>query len=370
MPTKYSIMFQFTDLKQLHIELTSVCQASCPMCARNYHGGLDNPNLPRGEITLEEFKNIVDVSVLNQIDHVYFCGNYGDPIMSNYLIDIVKYCKDNKPSIKVGIHTNGSARNNKWWKDLAEALPINHSVHFALDGLEDTHHLYRIGTNFKNIINNAATFIKHGGRAEWVFLSFKHNEHQVAQAEQLAKQMGFVKFEHKATSRFLEKPFLDVLDNNGKLAYKIEPPTEHKITFIKPEIIKSYKEVVKTAEIKCKIVIDKSVYIDAFKNLWPCCWLGALPYIYSKSQDLIHEYQDDQTAMIKEIVDSIGGYAAIDLTKRSIENILQDEQWQAVWPKYWNEKKLATCAKTCGVFSEKIITQYNDQFIRTTEFNG
>jgi pyruvate-formate lyase-activating enzyme len=339
------------------------------MCARNYHGGLDNPNLPISEITLDEFKHIVTADVFDRIDYIYFCGNYGDPIMSNYLLDIVQYCKDSKPTIKIGIHTNGSARNNKWWENLARVLPSDHSVHFALDGLEDTHHLYRVNTSFKNIINNATTFIKSGGRAEWVFLSFKHNEHQITQAEQLAKQLGFIKFEHKATSRFLEKPFLDVLDSDGNLAYKIEPPTEHKITFIKPEIIKSYKEVVKTADIKCKIAIDKSLYIDAFKNLWPCCWLGALPYIYSKPSDLIHEYQSDQTNIISEIINSIGGYNSIDLTKRSIQDILEDRKWQSVWIEYWNKKKLATCAKTCGVFPEKIITQYSDQFIRTAEFN-
>jgi MoaA/NifB/PqqE/SkfB family radical SAM enzyme len=362
-------MFEFSELKTLHIELTSRCQASCPMCARNYHGGQHNPNLPVGEITLTEFKQIVTLEVLNGIDHIYFCGNYGDPIMSNYLIDIVQYCKDSKPSIKLGIHTNGSARNDNWWENLARVLPTNHAVHFALDGLEDTHHLYRIGTNFKNIINNATTFIKHGGRAEWVFLSFKHNEHQIVQAEIMAKQLGFTKFEHKATSRFLEKPFLEVLDKDGNLEYKIEPPSEHKITFIKPEIIKAYKEVVKKAEIKCKIAADKSLYIDAFKNLWPCCWLGALPYIYSKPTDLIHEYQGDQTNVITEIVNSLGGYNAIDLTKHSIKDILEDKRWQSVWPDYWNNKKLATCAKTCGTFPEKIVTQYSDQFIRTAEFN-
>jgi len=362
-------MFSYDELRTLHIELTSKCQASCPMCARNYHGGLANPNLPDSEITLDEFKNIVNADVFARIDYIYFCGNYGDPIMSNHLLEIVQYCTSRKPTIKIGIHTNGSARNDKWWEALAKALPKDHAVHFALDGLEDTHHLYRTGTNFKNIISNATNFIKQGGIAEWVFLSFKHNEHQITQAEQMAKELGFAKFDHKATSRFLEKPFLDVLDKNGELAYKIEPPSEHKITFIKPEIIKAYKEVVKTAEIKCKVVADKSLYIDAFKNLWPCCWLGALPYIYSKPTDLIHEYQGDQTAVINEIVNSIGGYNAIDLTSRSIKEILEDSRWQAVWPKYWDNKKLATCAKTCGVFPEKIITQYDDQFIRTAEFN-
>jgi MoaA/NifB/PqqE/SkfB family radical SAM enzyme len=362
-------MFDFSELKTLHIELTSRCQASCPMCARNYHGGQKNTNLPLDEISLEDFKKIVDAEVFDQIGYIYFCGNYGDPIMSTDLIDIIEYCKTMKPSINIGIHTNGSARTKDWWQKLAEALPEEHCVHFAIDGLADTHHLYRIGTDFDKIIENAKTFISNGGKAEWVYLSFKHNEHQINEAKELARTLGFEKFNHKATSRFLEKPWLDVLDQDGNVAYKIEPPQEHKITFIDPKIILGYKKVVETAEIRCKVMQDKSLYIDAFKNLWPCCWIGALPYIYSKSTDLIHTYQTEQTAVINELVESIGGYTAIDLKSRSIKEILSDSQWRNIWSKYWEDKKLATCAKTCGVFPEKILTQYDDQFVKVETFN-
>lgn len=362
-------MFKFSELKVLHIELTSKCQASCPMCARNYHGGIKNTNLPLSEITLDDFKNIVNQEVLAQIEYLYFCGNYGDPIISNNLITIVEYCKIINPNVGIGIHTNGSARTDRWWKQLAKALPKNHCVHFALDGLEDTHHLYRIGTDFNKIIENAKTFIAANGRAEWVFLSFKHNEHQINSAKKLAKELGFEKFNHKATSRFLEKPWLDVLNTNGDVIYKIEPPTEHNITFVSPDIIKSYKKVTETAVIKCKIKKDKSLYIDAFKNLWPCCWLGALPYIYSRPTDLIYQYQTDQTTIINQLIESIGGYQTIDLTQHSIKDILEDSRWSTIWQDYWDKKILATCAKTCGEFPQKIITQYEDQFIQTENFN-
>lgn len=363
-------MFNFLELKTLHIELTSRCQASCPMCARNYHGGKKNANLPLDEISLKDFKQIVSQEVLDQVGYIYFCGNYGDPIISNDLIDIVDYCRLYKETIQIGIHTNGSARSTDWWRKLARTLPKNHCVHFALDGLEDTHHLYRIGTDFNKIIENARAFIEEGGRAEWVFLSFKHNEHQVETARQMAKDLGFETFTHKATSRFLEKPWLDVLDEHGQLLYKIEPPKEHKITFIHPDIIKNYKKAVESAVINCKVEQDKSLYIDAFKNLWPCCWLGALPYIYSEQQDLIHAYQTEQTSAINELVDSIGGYGSIDLRNRSIKDILDDPKWRNVWKRYWDQKRLATCAKTCGTFPEKIITQYDDQFIKVEELNG
>lgn len=363
-------MFDFSELRTLHIELTSRCQASCPMCARNYHGGKKNANLPLDEISLGDFKQIVNQEVLDQVGYIYFCGNYGDPIISNDLIDIVDYCRSHKETIQLGIHTNGSARTTDWWRRLARTLPKNHCVHFALDGLEDTHHLYRIGTDFNKIIENARAFIEEGGRAEWVFLSFKHNEHQIETARQMAKDLGFETFIHKATSRFLEKPWLDVLDEGGQLLYKIEPPKEHKITFIHPDIIKGYKKVVESAVINCKVEQDKSLYIDAFKNLWPCCWLGALPYIYSEQQDLIHAYQTEQTSVINELVDSIGGYGSIDLRNRSIKDILGDPVWRGIWKQYWDQKRLATCAKTCGTFPEKIITQYDDQFIKVEALNG
>ena len=188
------------------------------------------------EINLIDFKHIFTAEVLTQLDHIYFCGNYGDPILSNDLLEIVGYCTATNPNLHVAIHTNGSARTTKWWRGLYRVLPKKHCVHFALDGLEDTHHLYRVGTDFNKIIENAREFIACGGTAEWVFLSFKHNEHQIDQARTLASKLGFSSFSHKATGRFLEKPWFDVFDKGGNISYKIEPPTEHKITFVKKVI--------------------------------------------------------------------------------------------------------------------------------------
>ena len=100
-------MFKFNQLKAIHVELTNNCQASCPMCARNNHGGLDNPNININEITLEQFKQIFSHEVLTQIDHIYFCGNYGDPILSNYLLEIIAYCSETNPQLHVLELPNG-----------------------------------------------------------------------------------------------------------------------------------------------------------------------------------------------------------------------------------------------------------------------
>ncbi len=362
-------MFDFSKLRTIHVELTSNCQASCPMCARNHHGGMPNENLILDEITFDQFKEIFSNEVLNQIKHIYFCGNYGDPIMSNYLLDIVKYCRETNPEISLSIHTNGSARTTAWWTQLAELLPKKHCVHFALDGLEDTHHLYRIGTNYNKIIDNAKAFISAGGIAEWVFLTFKHNEHQVDLARQTARDLGFQKFAHKQTIRFVEKPWFDVLDKQGNVQYKLEPATENSITFIRPEVVKGYKKLVESAEIDCKVLEEKSLYVDARKHLWPCCWLGALPYIYSDPKTLAHSYQTDSVESVLELINELGGYDFIDLSRRSIKDVINDSQWQNIWSKYWQQKKLVTCAKVCGKFPNKILSRPEDQFLERQGLN-
>jgi MoaA/NifB/PqqE/SkfB family radical SAM enzyme len=185
-------MFKFNKLKQIHLEITNNCQASCPQCQRNIHGGLDNPLIKLSSWTLEQFKSIMTVDVLNQINNYYFCGNFGDPLLNNDLIPMIEYSVSVNPNLHMWINTNGSLRSKDWWQQLAKSLPKNHKVVFAIDGLEDTHSIYRVGTNFNTIIENAKTFIASGGRAEWAFIRFKHNEHQVSKIKKLASDLNFV----------------------------------------------------------------------------------------------------------------------------------------------------------------------------------
>ena len=115
------------------------------------------------------------------------CGNHGDPIIAKDTKDIFKFLRQANPSLNLSLFTNGSAQNQDWWLELSSLVD---KVHFSIDGLEDTNSIYRRGTHFNKIMDNAKSYIKGGGTAVWDYIVFQHNEHQVELARQQAKKHG------------------------------------------------------------------------------------------------------------------------------------------------------------------------------------
>jgi MoaA/NifB/PqqE/SkfB family radical SAM enzyme len=338
-------VFKFSELRQIHLEVTNNCQASCPMCNRNINGGLDNPLIKIRNWSLTEFKDVMSTEVLNQIDNFYFCGNFGDPILNNDLIRMCAYSKVTAPNTSISIHTNGGARSTDWWRTLANSLPTRHRVVFALDGLKDTHHLYRVGTKFETVIDNARAFISEGGLAEWVFIKFKHNEHQIEEARALANSYGFKYFTVKNSSRFILEPKVKVVDRQGQLMHFVEPATDVPLKFIDKKIIQEYKKIVDESVIECKVQIDKAIYIDAFGDLLPCCWLASVPYSYIDPDDTV----DVRTKMLEQHTKLVKSLTNINTFSKPLKEIIDSDEYQTVWNKYWTTDKLITCARTCGV---------------------
>lgn len=355
-------MFTFNELKQLHLEITNNCQASCPMCVRNVHGGLENPLVKIENWSVERYKTIVNQEVLEQINLIQFCGNYGDPLLNNDLLEMIDYSVKINPNVSIKIHTNGSLRNKDWWSKLAKTLPHNHSVIFALDGLEDTHHLYRIGTDFNKIIENAKEFIANGGIAEWTYLRFKHNEHQVDEARQMAAELGFSTFIMKDSARWVLDDKFPVYDKNKNTTHYIEPSQWSQIKFITRDTLTNYKSILEKTEIDCYALKVKEVYVTAQGLVFPCCWLGVIPYqTYDHEHELVFIRKEILDQYYK-LVESLGGEDSINAEKRSIKDIINSSEYQTVWDRFWSQDKLITCVRSCGKIPE-IISKPNDQFI-------
>jgi MoaA/NifB/PqqE/SkfB family radical SAM enzyme len=362
-------MFKFSDLRQLHLEISNNCQASCPMCTRNIHGGIENPLIKTESWTLDRYKSIINKEVLTQISAIYFCGNYGDPLLNNHLLEMVDYTRQMNSEIELRIHTNGSLRSKSWWAKLAIALPKNHKVIFAIDGLEDTQAIYRIGTDYEKIIENARAFILAGGRAEWAFIRFKHNEHQVSEAKNRAYELGFEDFTMKDSSRFLLDAKFPVYNKNKETIYYLEPSQYSEIKFIDKKVIDQYKDIVKRTEIKCYAVKMKEVYINAQGHVFPCCWLSMIPYQAPDELSELRAVRNEMFHQYEQLVESLGGIDNLNVDKKSLKDIIDSTEYQSVWDYYWNENKLITCVRTCGVQPELFSTP-QDQFISKTELKA
>mgnify|MGYP002634111753 FL=1 len=342
-------MIQYKTLTHVHIEITNRCQASCPMCSRNFHGGMPNPLLSNGEWSVGDFKNIFTPQLLKQLTKITFCGNFGDPLINPDFEKMLEYIKDY--DLYLDIHTNGSFYNAIWWKHLSKKLTKQHKIVFALDGLSDTHSRYRIGTDFNKIITNAKSFIHAGGTAEWSFIKFKHNAHQVTAANALADAHGFKYFTVKNSSRFAFEDSFDVYDKNSNVVDKLEPVSTQ------PAMdISNVQKLVDASEISCYAAAQHEVYIDAHLNLFPCCFLASVPYNFHNDSDILYDAKNTIKEQHLDLVFKLGN---TNLKLFTVEQIINRESYQTVWNDYWTTKKLYTCARTCGNIAMTPMQQYS-----------
>ncbi len=245
------------DVKLLHVEPTTHCNAHCPQCERNINGGMINPTVTVQHMDIETFKVLINEH-RTSLEKVLFCGNAGDPMMHPEILDMMswaRYACDN--FVTLGMNTNGSIGNVDQWRRMAGVMTkMEDYVVFSIDGLEDTNDLYRRGTKWSSIMRNAQAFIDAGGRAHWDMLVFDHNQHQVEACEQLAHKIGFRWFRAKETKRF-KNPDMRTAYNTVLKPVEFRPrPTEY-------------------SEIKCMAQEDASTYVDAGGNQYACCWLAS-----------------------------------------------------------------------------------------------
>jgi hypothetical protein len=186
------------------------------------------------------------------------------------------------------LHSNGSLRNTSWWTELAMLVGTNGYARFAIDGMEDTNAIYRRNTEWAKIMANARAFIAAGGRAEWDFIVFAHNEHQIEAARALAADMGFAAFNRKRTARFLQRDKVSadapapVRHRSGATEAELAPPVAAE--YHQPvagelrsaaERQQSYADFLAAREIHCQVAESKSLYISARGTLCPAAALQA-----------------------------------------------------------------------------------------------
>jgi MoaA/NifB/PqqE/SkfB family radical SAM enzyme len=178
-------------------------------------------------MSVEDAATIFPPPFVRQLGSMYMCGNYGDPMVAPDTLAIFRSFRRQNEAMDLGMFTNGSGQKDAFWRELA-ALSVRCT--FAIDGLADTNHVYRRGTHWDKIMSSAAAFIAAGGNACWEFILFEHNQHQVCEAESLARAMGFRRFVTKRTTRFQSDgkllPRTRILARDGSIEGYLYPPRD------------------------------------------------------------------------------------------------------------------------------------------------
>lgn len=382
----------------LHLELTSRCNALCPMCARTT--GLDHDVellKKRDDLPLTDTNPIILKKMLDDMqpfppNHVFINGNFGDPIMYPHLLEVIKMYKDAGVP-QVTLSTNGSAQTEEWWTKLANIMSKPDKVIFALDGLEDTNHLYRVNTKWSTIMRNAKAFIDNGGLARWDFIGFSHNEHQIDEARQLAEDMGFIKFRYKKSNRYVipkdygadpdtpleEETLIKKTEikfvakqhvkkkENKKENTVISAPKKQSNTSEKVDTVlkkhKTFDNYVQSTEIECQTSHDKSIFVDYKGYIWPCCWQGH--YYSSIGEDKGSQRRIDDRVNLENKY----GKEFNNLNENSIFEILRSLYYSNDLVQSWQpeQQRLYICGKTCG--KELDFRGNGEQNFEDTEMN-
>lgn len=317
--------------QHIHVETSQKCNLACPMCPRE--SLLEKGFLDKSQLSINNFEKIFD-PIMDYAGKFFLSGNYSDPMMNTNIEKIVEYCLSGKNS-HVQIGSNGSLRKPDLWYKLGGMMRKHYEKHkrwnavlFAIDGLEDTNPIYRVNSKWSKIMENAQAFIDGGGFAEWKYIVFQHNEHQVKEAEQLSKDMGFITF-----NKILSMRFVDWFGDIRKDA-EVERSTKEDIT----QYIQDGSD-----EIYCDAIKKNGIFITDKGLLTPCCWIGN-EMGYNWQIDHI-DHNDHGAKYLKKLYPD--WETELNALNNGIENVMKHPIWKNLID-LWEVGQPLMCYRQCG----------------------
>ena len=306
-------MWTMDTIEWLDIELTSFCNIECKGCFRVLSKHADKI-LNKEYITIDTIRERFQKSMFPNIKIINFCGSVDEPTSHPQFFDIIRHFADWDAHINIA--TNGSLRTTKWWEELASILPSSHAVTWGIDGSDELSEVYREGSNFIKVEQNFRAFNAAGGRSNWQFIVFEHNEHQLEEAKHRATDEGFKSFKtiisHRKQSKgdTVKAAKTEKIDNAPEIPY-----------------------------VSCKYGNQKRIFINHMGNVIPCCHLNSKMLEYSASE----EHKDEFESLLKN-----NDYMqTINLKHATIEDAIHSDIWQGIQNSWDSDQPIPRCMQVC-----------------------
>ncbi|CUJ96576.1 hypothetical protein RUE5091_01692 [Ruegeria denitrificans] len=341
-------------IKNVHFDVTDLCNAGCPQCARtDPNGCLPKSWLKQDAISLADFQNYCSEDLLREIESADFCGNFGDPAVVPEILDILKWCWDVNPNLRIKLFSNCSVHSTDWWHALGMlAKDRNFRLIAGIDGAsQETNSRYRVRTNFDRIMENTAAFIEAGGQAEWRMLVFLHNENETQIAEALARDRGFAKFMAYPSNRFFGSEPISYTHKGEEhrlapatVKLPPKPDSTHKSEGQQPQ----ETEVV----IECEALKNASAFVDFLGYLTPCCHVGRRIYMHEQGAF------SDKDPWMGDIFDTFDHERLnVGRSGYSTARAALDEFLIHLNPR-WQDKQPIVCRNNCG--KKRLVSRSNE----------
>jgi MoaA/NifB/PqqE/SkfB family radical SAM enzyme len=170
------------------IDICNVCNLRCPLCPTG-NGRLDRK---QDFITIEQYRRILErVKEHALVVSIY---NHGEPFLNPDVFDIIEHTAANN------IASNASSNLN-WPRPIDVKDVVRSGLEYltvSLDGVtQDVYSKYRVRGNVDEVFENMRNLLaarkalkRSTPFIEWQYIVFKHNEHEMQRARELAEEIG------------------------------------------------------------------------------------------------------------------------------------------------------------------------------------
>lgn len=168
-------------LKNLFLELTSLCNARCEHC-----GSSCGDSIPKDEIESEYLKKTLkEIADKYDADDILLNVTGGEPLLRKDLFELMDY------AVSLGFHwgitSNGMLINEKMAKKLGKSNMETISI--SIDGLKDTHEKFRKVPECFDKILAAIKYLKNEENIKIVQVTTVANKKNIDELEELYKLM-------------------------------------------------------------------------------------------------------------------------------------------------------------------------------------
>lgn len=320
----------YTHVTDIEIDTTTNCNAFCPACVRyisDTTGVYKNKNLKYNQnISLDSISKLVEDPYFPKYQKVKIelIGTAGDPMAHPQIIELVKIIKQVRPNWKIILHTNGGLRSEKVYEELAQYMNHNDKLCFSMDGLADTNHIYRRNVDWNKVQKNIHAFKNNNlndVRTAWNYIIFPWNKHQIKQAEEMSKEMGFTEFTLRNSRNSPEEDI--------ELINLQDYTRENQYLGVEDGVVFEYDYIVDECFSKNKIFLDQHAIV------YPCCnWASIINFEFGNTRDQLSSF--------------IGNDKWNDFSQKSLTEILTHSKW-ADLKSSLDSNPINACVNYCGV---------------------